>query len=113
MGQTKTKLIKYDELPDPGSKGLIVKINSAEIRLFLVKNNDQIYIYKNSCPHTLGPLDWLPDSFLSEDKKYIMCANHGALFQIDDGMCVYGPCKNQKLQKLSYTINNGSIYLLT
>lgn len=113
MGKLKTKLIGYDELPDPSSKGFRITIGSNEISLFLIRKNNDIFIYENSCPHTLGPLDWYPDTFLNEDTTYIMCANHGALFQIEDGLCVYGPCKKQKLRELAYIIDNGDIYLLT
>ena len=106
------KLISYDELPDPGSKGLIITINDKQLSLFIVQKDKQVFVYENSCPHTLGPLDWMPDNFLDEDNKYIMCANHGALFQIDNGLCIYGPCKKQSLRALPFVIENGIIYLL-
>ena len=112
MTSIRKKLCSYDELQDPGSKGLNIKVNGTELRLFIVKKNKDIFIYENSCPHTLGPLDWLPDNFLDIDKKYILCANHGALFQIDDGLCIDGPCKKQSLHVLPFVIDDGTIYLL-
>lgn len=112
MGARQKKIISYDELHDPGSKGLIITIDNTQLSLFVVKRDKQIFVYENSCPHTLGPLDWAPDSFLDEDNHYIMCANHGALFQIEDGLCVYGPCKKQSLRTLPYVLENGDIYLL-
>ena len=111
MGSKRYKLFSYDELPDPGSKGITIIINDVELSLLAVKKDSQIFLYRNSCPHTLGPLDWLPDNFLDEDKKYIMCANHGALFQINDGRCIYGPCKEQSLLALPFVIENNDIYL--
>ena len=112
MTSIRKKLCSYDELQDPGSKGLNITINDRELRLFIVKNNKKIFIYENSCPHTLGPLDWLPDNFLDLNKDYIMCANHGALFQINDGLCIDGPCKKQSLRALPFEIEDGFIYLL-
>ena len=85
MSKLQTKLLSYDELQDPGSKGLVIETKDSQLNLFVVKKDDQIFVYENSCPHTSGPLDWMPDSFLDEDNNYIMCANHGALFQINDG----------------------------
>ena len=105
------KLSGYDELHDPGSKGLTIKINGELLNLFIVKRAGQIFVYKNACPHTSGPLDWLPDNFLDKDKNYILCARHGALFQIKDGLCVYGPCQRQHLRALPHTIENGNVYL--
>ena len=110
MQKLRVKICDYDELPDPGSKG--INLDSVNLNLFVVKNNKEIFVYKNSCPHTLGPLDWMPDNFLNEDKKYIMCVNHGALFQINDGLCVYGPCKKQSLHNLPFVMENGEIFIL-
>jgi len=112
MSTTHKKIFNYDEIQDPGSRGLIITINDTQLNLFIIKKDKQIFIYENSCPHTLGPLDWTPDSFFDEDNKYIMCANHGALFQIEDGLCVYGPCKKQSLRALPCVIKNDEIYLL-
>ena len=111
MSKLNTKLLSYDELQDPGSKGLVIEIKDSQLNLFVIKKDSQIFVYENSCPHTLGPLDWIPDSFLDEDSNFIMCANHGALFKIDNGICVYGPCKKQGLRALPFTIDNGDIYL--
>ncbi len=112
MTSARIKLFNYDELSDPGSKGLIITINGTELSLFAVKKDRKIFIYENSCPHTFGPLDWMPNNFLDEDQKYIMCANHGALFQIDNGLCIYGPCKKQSLRTLPFKIDDGIVYLL-
>ena len=110
MQKERKKLCDYDELPDPGSKGLI--LDKPELSLFVVKNDKKIFVYENSCPHTLGPLDWMPDNFFDEDKKHIMCANHGAIFNIEDGLCVYGPCKDQSLRRLDFILDDGEIFLL-
>ena len=106
------KLISLDEVTNPGSKGLTVEYNNNQLNLFIVKKNDQIAVYENSCPHTQGPLDWMPDQFLDIENNYIMCANHGALFEINSGLCIYGPCKKQSLKALPFTIKKDSIYLV-
>ena len=113
MSKLRTKMISYDELPDPSSKGFVISTTSIELNIFLVRKNNKIFVYENSCPHTSGPLDWLPDSFLDNDNKYIICANHGALFKINNGVCVFGPCKEQSLRELPFVIDDGDIYLLT
>lgn len=110
MSLVETQLCHYDEIPDPGSKGLVVEARNTLTRVFVVKKDQQVYAYENSCPHTRGPLDWVPDRFLDEDANYIMCANHGALFQIRDGLCIYGPCKNDYLRALPCTVRNRVIH---
>ena len=69
--------------------------------VFLVRGGgDEIYAYENYCPHAGGPLNLLPDRFLSRDKKHILCATHGAKFTIHDGVCVRGPCAGECLNAL-------------
>ncbi len=110
MSQEK-KLACLDEISDPGSKGISLDHKDTKLELFIIKKDSQISVYKNSCPHTQGPLDWSPDQFLNLENDYIMCANHGALFEINSGLCVYGPCKKQSLEALPFTIKNNIIYL--
>jgi len=47
------------------------------------------------------------------ENEYIMCANHGALFEIDTGLCVYGPCKKQSLTAVPFSVKEDKIYLLS
>lgn len=39
----------------------------------------------------------------------IQCATHGALFEIETGHCIAGPCLGQNLQKIPYLLDNGLI----
>ena len=112
MTSIQKQLCSYDEIPDPGSKGLFIEIYGTRISILVVKKNKKVYAYENSCPHTGGPLDWTPDCFLDEERNYIQCANHGALFQIRDGLCLYGPCRNQHLRALTCTVRNRMIHVL-
>ena len=65
--------------------------------IFLVRKQDQVYGYINSCPHTGAPLEWMPNQFLSLDGQHIQCALHGARFVIENGLCISGPCVNAAL----------------
>ncbi|MEE8263379.1 MAG: Rieske (2Fe-2S) protein, partial [Gammaproteobacteria bacterium] len=40
---------------------------------------------------------WVPDQFLDETGNLLQCATHGALFRIEDGFCVAGPCTGASL----------------
>jgi nitrite reductase/ring-hydroxylating ferredoxin subunit len=79
--------------------------------VFLVRRHDELYAYLNRCPHTGGPLDWVPDQFLSLDGQHIQCATHAALFRIHDGFCVAGPCSGQSLVCLPVTVKAGEVHL--
>jgi nitrite reductase/ring-hydroxylating ferredoxin subunit len=101
-------LCRVDELEDPGSKGFTVN----NLDLFVVKHDARIYVYKNLCPHLGVNLEWQEDQFLDSDKNLIQCSTHGALFLIDNGNCVAGPCAGDKLKALPFYIKDGEIYLM-
>ena len=105
-------LCELSELDDPSSKGFTVSINGHDIELFLVHKEGKIRAYLNRCPHTGGTLDWNPDQFLDEDNEFIICANHAALFEIANGLCVAGPCVNQRLQPVNACVEEGVVYFL-
>jgi len=69
--------------------------------VFVVKKFDRLYAYHNRCPHLGVPLEWLPDKFLDTGAELIQCATHGALFVIESGECVAGPCSGQQLRPLA------------
>lgn len=69
------------------------------------------FAYKNHCPHQGLPLNWLPNQFLDDDKAFIVCSMHLALFQPNSGECVHGPCVDQSLQKLNTRIQDGRLWV--
>lgn len=41
----------------------------------------------------------------------ILCANHGAYFEQDTGLCTYGPCKGAYLNEIEVRVEDGEVYL--
>ena len=70
------------------------------IELFGVRRQGQVYLYRNRCPHRGIPLNWVEDAFLDDSASLIHCAHHGALFLIESGECVAGPCAGQSLRAI-------------
>lgn len=81
------------------------------VPVFVVRKFGCLYAYVNSCPHIGVPLEWLPDQFLDSEGELIQCATHGALFAIDTGLCVAGPCVGEALVPLPLVIHDGIISL--
>jgi nitrite reductase/ring-hydroxylating ferredoxin subunit len=54
----------------------------------------------------------MPDQFLDERRELIVCATHAALFRIDDGRCIAGPCAGAYLRKLSVRLDGDTILLI-
>ena len=102
-------LCHVDEIDDPGSKGF-ENVDDQQ-SFFIVRRGGEIFGYRNSCPHYGAPLDWKPDAFLSYGGNQILCSMHGALFNIDDGICTEGPCPGQGLTAIEVLVDKDKIYL--
>ena len=81
------------------------------MNLLAVRRDGQVYAYRNRCPHRGVPLEWQPDQFLDHSQSMIQCATHGALFLIESGECVAGPCAGQSLQALACREDAEGIWL--
>jgi nitrite reductase/ring-hydroxylating ferredoxin subunit len=99
--------IRTQDILEDGSKGFVCDGE----KYFAVKKQSKIYVYKNSCPHIGVALEWVEDQFLDSSHSMIQCANHGALFVIESGKCVAGPCTGQKLTSVKFDLVDGFIWL--
>ena len=104
-------LCKTSDIKDPGSKSFDVKIKRKTWSIFVVHKDGEFFAYFNQCPHTGASLEWQQDEFLDLDKTLIQCATHGALFLINSGKCIAGPCAGEKLQALALSIKSNKIHL--
>ena len=73
------------DLPDPGCREFAVGEGDWPFRGFVVRQGDELHAYRNYCKHAGHPLNWKPDSFLTKDASHIICASHGALYDINTG----------------------------
>lgn len=100
-------LCHVDDIKEGGCKGFELD----NLNLFIVKKRGELFLYQNRCPHASMPLNWAPDRFLDRDGELIICASHGALFQIENGRCVAGPCPGQSLTPIPFEIVDNQITL--
>lgn len=102
-------LCSLDDIPDGGSKGILPNERGRD-QGFLVRKGTQVFAYVNNCPHyDRAPLGWKKDSFLDGAGDRIMCASHGALFRIEDGVCEIGPCLGQTLDPIAVSVVDGQV----
>ena len=76
-----------------------------------MRRGDQVFAYQNFCMHVGHPLNWQPDRFLTKDKSAIICASHGAMYEIDSGNCFAGPCRGKALRRVDVDVRDGVIYV--
>ncbi len=101
------KLCELSELKENQSKGFVID----DKPIFAVKKTGKISVYKNRCPHLGIQLEMVPDQFLDSTHSLIQCSMHGALFRIEDGLCISGPCFDQHLDPVNFEIKVDGLYL--
>lgn len=101
------KLCAYTDIDEASSRGFNINGKS----LFAIKKDGEIFVYENLCPHLNIALEFAPNQFLDNEQAFIVCSNHGALFEIETGNCISGPCINQSLTPLPFEVKENMIFL--
>lgn len=79
--------------------------------LILLRRGDAVQGWLNVCPHAGRPLDWAPGKFLISKQGQLVCAAHGAAFELDNGLCVAGPCRGDSLRRVDVVVRDGEVWL--
>jgi nitrite reductase/ring-hydroxylating ferredoxin subunit len=96
-------LCRDDELEEGESRGFD-PWNEGRDTVLLVRHGGEVHGWRDACPHHGGtPMAWRKDAYLNYDRNRIVCAAHGAQFDIVSGACLLGPCLGQSLQRVSLT----------
>lgn len=95
------------DIPTDGAREIFVEGRGVVI----VNRDGQYYAYANWCPHLGIELNFMPDQFMDSDNQFLMCANHGALFEVDSGACISGPCSGDHLKPVELTLDGEQILL--
>ena len=110
MTQMKDKVVgRLDELPDPGCKEFSIGTGDWPFAGFVVREGNRVHAYRNYCKHAGHQLNWQPDQFLTKDGGHIICASHGALYEISSGKCAGGPCRGKALTRVDVRVEDGEI----
>jgi nitrite reductase/ring-hydroxylating ferredoxin subunit len=105
------RLCHIDDLPDGGSRGFDPQ-RGGQDTLLVVRQGRELFAYADACPHHGTPMAWRKDAYLDAAGQHIVCAAHGALFDIDSGLCVLGPCLGDTLSPVLLKIHdNGEVHL--
>ena len=107
-GDDDARLCALVDIPDGGSRR--IELAGLGRGYLAVRRGDSVFVYVNRCPHIGAPLDFRPGQFLNLEKTHILCALHWALFNIEDGLCVAGPCAGDRLQAVATEVRDGVLY---
>jgi nitrite reductase/ring-hydroxylating ferredoxin subunit len=108
---SRRKLVaRLGELGHGTSKKFRIRRGDFEAEALLINYQGELFAYANRCPHVGISLDWVDNQFFTVDQRYLMCANHGAVFEPPTGECVWGPCVGTALQKLAVEIEGEKVF---
>ena len=105
------RICALGDLPDPGTREFTFGVGEWPVAGFVVHYQGAVRAYLNRCPHAGHLLNWKTDNFFAPDGSQLICTSHGALFAVETGMCVAGPCVGRGLRPLEIDIVDGQVLL--
>ncbi len=103
------KLAPLDAITDGKARNFVLQMRAGRFHGFVVRRGDTVFGYVDRCPHMGLPLAQVLDDYLTPRGDLIACSWHSALFEIDSGACVGGPCGGAQLTPWPVAVVDGMI----
>lgn len=103
------RLAALEDIPNGTARNFVVEMRAGRFHGFVIRKGDQVYGYCDRCPHMGLPLAQELDRYLTTGGELILCSWHGALFEVETGRCVGGPCAGARLTIWPLAIVDGVI----
>jgi nitrite reductase/ring-hydroxylating ferredoxin subunit len=95
-------LITRSSLVDDEIIGVDAVIDGEVESIMIYSKAGDLRAWLNVCPHAGRRLDYAPGRFL-RDQGRLVCAAHGASFELVGGECIAGPCRGAHLREVVVT----------
>lgn len=105
------QLFDLREWPDAKAVEVEGDVEGIASSIILCRTSDGYTAYLNVCPHAGRRLDWAPGQFLMTPESLLVCAAHGASFELGNGECVAGPCRGETLLNVPIRVEGDFVYL--
>lgn len=96
-----------DLIEDGKARGFVLEMRAGRFHGFVVRRGDAVHGYVDRCPHLRLPLAQQLDDYVHGE--HIVCSWHGAIFAVEDGKCLAGPCVGSSLSLWRVTVHDGRI----
>jgi nitrite reductase/ring-hydroxylating ferredoxin subunit len=110
-GPSAAPLVTLERLPDGAFAEVEVVLEGDAESLIVYRDGNHVRAWLNICPHAGRRLDWAPGQFLKSKDGHLVCAAHGASFELAGGECVAGPCRGESLRAVDVVIHEGAVWL--
>lgn len=104
-------LIALEHLADGAFAEVEASLDGDAESLVLHRAGDDVRAWLNVCPHAGRRLDWAPGQFLKSKDGLLVCAAHGAGFELQRGECLAGPCRGESLRAVPVEVRDGAVWL--
>lgn len=104
-------LVPLEQIEDGGLLEIEARLGQDAESLILHRSGDAVRAWLNVCPHAGRRLDWAPGRFLRDKSGRLVCAVHGATFELAGGECVAGPCRGAALRAVPVEVRDGDVWL--
>ncbi|MFT3805705.1 Rieske (2Fe-2S) protein [Arenimonas sp.] len=98
-----SSLTLLGDLEDGAITSINAEIDGEMESIILRRRGASVQAWLNICPHAGRRLDYAPGRFLLSD-GLLVCAAHGASFELEEGECVGGPCRGASLRAVPVRI---------
>lgn len=104
-------LLRLEQIEDGGFAEIEALLEGDAESLILHRDGNAVRAWLNVCPHAGRRLDWAPGKFLRSREGHLVCAVHGAAFELAAGACVAGPCRGAALRAVAVDVRDGAVWL--
>ena len=104
-------LITLDSIEDGGFAEIEALVDGDAESLIVHRDGADVRAWLNVCPHAGRRLDWAPGKFLKSREGHLVCAAHGASFELAGGTCIAGPCRGDALRAIAVEVRAGEVVL--
>ena len=111
MSAKERRLCRLDDIEEGAALAIAHPVAGIDCSLVAVRKGQQVWVYRNRCPHFSVRLDYHPGQFCTYKGNVLMCAHHSAMFRFEDGQCIDGPCRGAALQPLAVRVCGGDVVL--
>lgn len=104
-GTERVRLCSGREIGEGEARGF-GPLEGFDRKVILLRKNGVLHAWLDACPHYSSgtPMAWKTDAYLNGGGTHVACHSHGALFEMDTGKCVLGPCLGQSLTRVKITV---------
>ena len=107
------KICRVSDLKGSVINFFSVKGENKTVEIIVINYKGSVLIYENKCPHKGMTLGYLQEFIFDSAHQTLKCGRHGAKFDLNNGYCFFGPCKDSYLNQINYYQSGEYLYIET